>query len=326
MKMFTIGMAAAMTGLCRRIGAGLAALVVMGCAGADAGADDPQSPAAVTPDGTFAASDTCATDEDAFAGRLRHLEREKDAVVGVYAFATGTGEDLAYRADERFAFASTGKALAAAVVLDQLSSRDLSRRLYWTEADLVPYSPVTELHVEDGLTVRAVLEAAVTVSDNTAANLMFDLIGGPRGLDEALEDVGDDTTEAVRREPDLNDYTPGDVRDTTTPRAIASSLAAFAVGGELKPSDERLFNNMLLRNTTGDALIRAAVPASWRVGDKTGSASYGTRNDIAVVTSPGRTPVVVAVLTRHSTADAATDDGLVAEAARAVVGSWCGPH
>lgn len=309
-----------LSSLRRRLAAGVTALAVVGCSGAG----DRRSPPAVTAHGTSAAGATCATDQDAFAGRVRQLERDKDALAGVYAFDTGTGEDLAYRADERFAFASTGKALAAAVVLDQLSDRDLSRRLSWTEADLVPYSPVTELHVDDGLTVREVLEAAVTVSDNTAANLMFDLIGGPRGLDEALEDVGDDTTEVVRREPDLNDYTPGDVRDTTTPRAIASSLAAFAVGGELATSDARLFNNMLVRNTTGNALIRAAVPVSWRVGDKTGSASYGTRNDVAVVRPPASAPIVVAVLTRHDTADAPADDGLVAEAARAVIESWCG--
>jgi beta-lactamase class A len=308
-----------LSSLRRLIGTGVAVLAVLGCSGAS----DPHYPPGDPADGTSAFGVSCAMDEAAFAARVRGLERDEDAIVGVYAFDTGTDDDLAYRADDRFAFASTGKALAAAVVLDQLSPRELSRRLYWTEADLVPYSPVTELHVEDGLTVREVLEAAVTVSDNTAANLMFDLIGGPRGLDEALEDVGDDTTEAVRREPDLNDYTPGDVRDTTTPRAIASSLAAFAVEGELERSDERLFNNMLSRNTTGDALVRAALPASWQVGDKTGSASYGTRNDIAVVTPPGRAPIVVAVLTRHDTLAATTNDDLVAGAARAVFESWC---
>lgn len=302
----------------RLLGAGVAVLAVLGCSGAS-DPHDSRDPAAWTP----AVRVPCAMDEAPFAARVRRLERDEDAIVGVYAVDTGTGDELAYRGDERFAFASTVKALAAAVVLNRLSSRELSQRLYWTEADVVPYSPVTELHVEDGLTVREVLEAAVTISDNTAANLLFDLIGGPRGLDEALEDIGDDTTEAVRREPDLNDFTPNDVRDTTTPRAIATSLAAFAVGGELEKSDERLLNNMLTRNTTGDALIRAAVPASWRIGDKTGSANYGTRNDIAVVTPPGREPIVIAVLTRHATPDAATNDGLVAGAARAVVESWC---
>jgi len=310
----------------RLVGIAATIFAILGCSG---GGDRQKLPGADGAESTPAASAICAPDDDALTARLEQLEqleRDEDAIVGVYAVDTGTGKDLGYRADQRFAFASTGKALAAAVVLDQLSTRQLSRRLRWTEADLVPYSPVTELHVSDGLTVRKVLEAAVTISDNTAANLMFDLIGGPEALDRALEDVGDAKTEVVRREPELNEYTPGDVRDTTTPRAIASSLAAFAVGGELEAPDERMLNNLLLRNTTGEALIRAAVPRDWRVGDKTGSASYGTRDDIAVLTPPGRAPIVLAVLavlTRHDAPDAPTDDALVAEAARAVVASLC---
>lgn len=304
----------------RLLGVTATVLALVGCSSA---ADRPDAPATEVTDDPRPTATACAPDEDALAGRLEGLERKKDAVVGVYAIDTGTGDDLAYRAGERFAFASTIKALAAAVVLDQLSTRELSRRLSWTEGDLVPYSPVTELHVEEGLTVREVVEAAVTVSDNTAANLMLDLIGGPRALDRALEAVGDDTTEVVRREPELNDHTPGDVRDTTTPRAIASSLAAFAVGDELGVQDGRLLNDLLRRNTTGDALVRAAVPPSWQVGDKTGTADWGTRNDIAVVTPPGGGPVVLAVLTRGTTADAPPDDVLVARAARAVVDALC---
>ena len=208
-------------------------------------------------------------------------------------------------------------------MLDRLSTRDLGDRLRWTEDDLVPYSPVTEQHVEDGLTVREVLDAAVTVSDNTAANLLLDLLGGPQELDRALQEVGDTTTLVVRREPELNDYAPDDTRDTTSPRAMARSLAAFAVAGELEPADQRALGGLLRRNTTGDDLIRAAVPEGWRVGDKTGTASYGTRNDVAVLQPPGRDPIVLAILTRQGEPDAEPDDSLVAEAARIALDSLC---
>jgi beta-lactamase class A len=313
----------------RLVGIAATVLAVLGCSSATEVADPS---GATTLSSTTSTSTTirsagsgsaCLPDQEALVSKLEGLEASRDALVGVYAVDTDTRAELAYRADERFAFASTGKALLAAVVLDELTTQQLSRRLRWTEADLVPYSPVTELHVEDGLTVREVLEAAVTISDNTAANLLFDLIGGPRGLDRALEEIGDSTTEVVRREPELNDWRPGEVRDTTTPRAVAESLAAFAVGGELATPDKRLLNRLLLRNTTGDALIRSAVPQEWRVGDKTGSATYGTRNDIAVLTPPGRAPVVLAVLTRHEKSDAPTDDALVAGAAKAVVDALC---
>lgn len=306
----------------RLVGLATTVLATVGCTVAAAPTSgSPDRSAAGPPDRT---APTCTSTPDEVAARLEAIERRADAVVGVHAVDTGTGEALGYRSDERFAFASTIKALAAAVVLDRTSGRDLSRRLRWTEDDLVPYSPVTEQHVDDGLTVREVLDAAVTVSDNTAANLMFDLIGGPQALDRALAEVGDPVTDVVRREPELNDFVPGDVRDTTTPRAIVGSLAAFAVGGELARADERHLDGLLLRNTTGDDLIRSVVPAAWRVGDKTGTASYGTRNDIAVLSPPGREPIVMAVLTRQRQEDAAADDALVASAAAVVVDGLCG--
>jgi beta-lactamase class A len=57
-------------------------------------------------------------------------------------------------------------------------------------ADLVEYSPVTELHVEGGLPVSKVIEAALTYSDNTAGNLLMGLVDGPDGLEERLRAVG----------------------------------------------------------------------------------------------------------------------------------------
>lgn len=295
-----------------------AALALTGCASA-------QDRGGASTAAEASASETvraCTAQADLDTG-LERLEEAQGARVGLHLLDTGTGAELSHRADERFAFASTIKALAAAVVLDRLATRDLGRRLRWTEDDLVPYSPVTERHVEDGLTVREVLDAAVTVSDNTAANLLLDLLGGPQELDRALQEVGDTTTLVVRREPELNDYAPDDTRDTTSPRAIATSLAAFAVEGELQPADRRALGALLRRNTTGDDLIRAAVPDGWRVGDKTGTASYGTRNDVAVLRPPGREPIVLAILTRQGEPDAEPDDTLVVEAARIALDSLC---
>lgn len=242
----------------------------------------------------------------------------------MHAVDTGSGEVVAHRDDERFAFASTIKAPLAAVVLDRSSSRQLERRVRWSEADLVTYSPVTSQHLDDGLTVRQLVEAALTLSDNTAANLLLDLVGGPTALDRALEDLGDTTTVVVDREPELNDHEPGDPRNTTTPRAIAGTLREVLLGDALSPGDRRLLDSMLRRNTTGDDLVRAVVPEGWEVGDRTGSATYGTRNVIAVVTPPEGDPIVLAVLSRYAEPDAVPDDAVVAAAARIVLRSLCG--
>ena len=295
-----------------------ALVLLLGTAGAACAEQQPTTTSTAPAASAPTASTSPATSD--VTSRLARLEQERDARVGVYALDTGTGREVAYRAGERFAYASTIKALAAGAVLSDLSTAELSQRLRWTEADLVEYSPVTELHVEDGLTVRQVIDAAITVSDNTAGNLLFDVVGGPAALDAALvEDVGDATTEVVRREPELNTAVPGDPRDTTTPEALATALGEYVLGDALPRADRRLLENTLRRTETGDALIRAGVPEGWRVGDKTGSAAYGTRNDVAILRPPGRAPILLAVLTTHDDAGAATDDALVAAATRVAV-------
>jgi beta-lactamase class A len=250
------------------------------------------------------------------------LERRRGARLGLMAIDTGTGQTVGYRADERFALASTVKVLLAGVVLDRFSAHDLEQRLFWSEADLVPYSPVTEMFVEDGMTVRQLVDAALTLSDNTAANLLFDLVGGPDVVEDRLADLGDTVTSVDRVEPDLNDWRPGELRDTSTPRALADVVQDLALGDLLGRADRWLLNDELGDSLTGAQLVRAGVPASWRVGDKSGSASYGTRNNVAVVDPPGRAPWVVVVMTSHNTADAETDDELIAKATRIVVDHW----
>jgi beta-lactamase class A len=250
-----------------------------------------------------------------FAG----LESSHDARLGVYAVDTGTGRTVGYHADQRFAYASTLKTFAVAAVLDRTPDAEMSRVVHYTAADLVDYSPVTSLHVDEGMTLAAIADAAITVSDNTAANLLFRELGGPAALEHELRAAGDRTTSVDRTEPDLNTAVPGDRRDTTTPRAFGTDLRAYALGRELCPGDRRQLVALLRANTTGANTIRAGVPAGWTVGDKTGTASYGSRNDIAVLWPPSGAPIVLTVFSTHDTPDAATDDALVAEATRIAV-------
>lgn len=262
---------------------------------------------------------TSPTAHDSMARELGRLERSEGARIGVLALDTGTGRVAQYRGDERFAHASTFKALLAGAVLDRLDRRGLQRRVHWTSDELVSNSPVTSQHVADGLTVRQLIEASITVSDNTAANLLLEIVGGPAGLQRALRGLGDRTTSTDRWEPELNSAIPGDRRDTTTPRALAASFREYVLGDVLPPADRRLLRRDLDAATTGFGLVRAGVPSTWRVGDKSGSAEYGSRNDVALVRPPGRAPIVIAVLTTHHDADAATDDALVEAATRAAV-------
>lgn len=148
------------------------------------------------------------------------LEAQFNARLGVYAIDTGSGRVIEHRADERFAFCSTFKALASAALLGRTEPADLDRRVTYTTADLMPNSPIAEQHVAGGMTLREVMDAAIRFSDNTAANLIFNELGGPAGFEQDLRGIGDHVTESDRIETGLSEAVPGDIRDTTTPRAF----------------------------------------------------------------------------------------------------------
>ncbi|ROQ38479.1 beta-lactamase class A [Frondihabitans sp. PhB188] len=270
---------------------------------------------------TTSASTTAAptASPTADAAPFRALESRYSARLGVYAVDTGTGRTVEYRSGERFTFASTYKALAAGVLLKTQTDAELDAVVRYSASDLVDYSPVTEKHVASGMTVRAIIAAALQYSDNTAANLLLEQLGGPADLTSALRSLGDDVTNVDRTEPDVNTATPGDPRDTTTPAAIAGDLRGFVLGGTLSRTRAQELRDLLLGNTTGAPWIRAGVPAGWRVADKTGNASYGTRNDIAVVYPSTGDPIVLALLSDRGVEGAASDDDLLADATKAVV-------
>ncbi|MFJ4970188.1 class A beta-lactamase [Streptomyces sp. NPDC088755] len=299
--------------------AGVALLPLTGCSttGPDTAADGTSGPSGSGP-GPSPSSSTLPRTDRAFAG----LERKFDARLGVYAVDTGDGRTISHRPDERFAYASTCKALLAGAVLARQSLPQLERLIRYGEKDLVSNSPITERHVATGMTLRELCDATVRYSDNAAANLLFREVGGPRGLQDALRGIGDRVTRCDRYEVALSDATPGDLRDTSTPRALATDLRAYTLGPVLPAKKRAVLTDWLKRNTTGDHTIRAGTPRGWEVGDKTGTGGYGTRNDIAIVWPPRAAPIAIAVLSRRDAKNAERDDALIAGAAKVALGAF----
>ncbi|MFE7156164.1 class A beta-lactamase [Streptomyces sp. NPDC057636] len=255
--------------------------------------------------------------------RLRALEAGYPGRIGVHALHTGTGAVLAYRAQERFAIASTFKVLAASAILHRAREQEpglLDVLIRYGRDDLVAASPRTELHLETGMTVRELCDAAITYSDNTAANLLMRRIGGPAGVTAFARSLGDSVTRLDRWETDLNTNLPGDRRDTTTPAAMTEDLRALVLGDALHPLDRGQLTRWLVENTTGDKRIRAGLPPGWRVGDKTGSPAYGGVNDVAVAWPPGGgAPLVVSVYTTRLDPDTPGEDRIAADITRVAV-------
>ncbi|WP_329250128.1 class A beta-lactamase [Actinoallomurus sp. NBC_01490] len=256
--------------------------------------------------------------------RFAALEREHDTRLGVYALATGTGAAVAYRADERFAFCSTFKTLAAAAVLHRNPLSHLNKRVTYTRADVDSISPITRNHVATGMTIRQLCDAAIRHSDGTAGNLLMRDVGGPAGLTAYLRELGDTVSRMDDYEPKLNRIPPHDPRDTTTPRAIAADYRGLVLGDALTTDRRALISDWLERSTNGAGRIRAGVPQGWKVADKTGTGDYGRANDIAIVWPPHAAPLVLAVMSDRSGYRTPPKESLIAKATRLIVADLTG--
>jgi beta-lactamase class A len=257
-----------------------------------------------------------------FSSRIRLIEERTGARIGVAALDTASGKRLDYRSEERFPMCSTFKFLAAAAVLKRVDEgqEKLARFVSYTTEDILEYAPVTKAHLKDGgMTLGALCAAAIEQSDNTAGNLLLDTIGGPGGLTNFVRTIGDKMTRLDRKEPDLNSAIPGDERDTTTPAAMCAEMQRLLLGNVLSESLRHQLEDWLRHNETGTLMIRAGVPKTWTVGDKTGRCANGATNDVAIIRPPGRAPILVAVYSIGSSAPSDDRAGVIAEVARVVV-------
>lgn len=248
------------------------------------------------------------------------LEQKYKAKLGIYAVNTRTKAALTHRADERFAFCSTFKALAAAAVLRDRDKNGefLATVIPYEQKDMVPNSPISENHVGKGMRVDELCAATIDFSDNTAGNLILRAIGGPPGLTRFCRSLGDTVTRSDRWETDLNTAIPGDLRDTTTPRAIGGDYQKLMLGNGLTPADRTRLVGWLMGNTTSTARLHAGLPAGWLIADKTGLGDYASNNDVGVAWTTRGTPVLITIMSRMSTKDAKADNGLIADAARII--------
>ena len=249
------------------------------------------------------------------------LEAASGGRLGVTMLDAGGGVVVAYRGSERFPLCSTFKMMLTAAILKRSETEPglLERRIVYTKDALISRSPVTEKHVAEGMSVADLCAATMKYSDNAAANLLLELLGVPEGLTVFARSIGDPSFRLDLWETALNEALPGDERDTTTPESMAHSLYKIAFGDVLPVPQRELLLDWLKGNTTGNAAIRAGVPEGWIVGDKTGSGSYGTTNDIAVLWPVDGQPWVLAVYFTQHTPDALARRDVIAEATRLVI-------
>ena len=253
--------------------------------------------------GAARAEDTAEDRVRRAEAKLAEIEARERCRLGVAVVDMGGGPSLLYRENEHFPMCSTFKLLACAKALTLVDAgkETLDRKVPYGPSDLLDYAPVTKKHVADGaMTLGDLCAAAIDYSDNTAANLILKGIGGPAGFTDFVRSLGDPATRLDRNEPTLNTAIPGDLQDTTTPLAMAESVQKVLFGDVLTKSSREQLISWLVNDKVADARLRAGLPPSWKIGDKTGTGDFGTANTVAAIWPPGRAPLVAAVYLTES--------------------------
>ncbi len=268
-----------------------------------------------------------AFDEARLTAAARAEETALSARVGAAALDTGTGRLWRYRADDRFPLDSTHKAFACATLLAKADRGEVSldSQVSIAAADLVEYSPITEKKTApQTMSLAELCAAALGVSDNTAANFVLASIGGPGAVTAFFRSLGDETSRLDRTEPTLNEATPRDPRDTTTPAEAVADLDKILLGDALKPASRERLTQWMADDRVAGPLLRAALPQGWRIADKTGAGGHGSRGIVAVIWPPGRAPVVTAIYIADTTASMDARNAAIARIGAALA-SQIGP-
>ncbi|HHB81808.1 MAG TPA: class A beta-lactamase [Aliiroseovarius sp.] len=255
---------------------------------------------------------------------IHSIERDLEARVGFYMHDMQTGAEITYAADDRFPLNSTFKLLACAALLKRVENgaASMTDTVRLQDVETVAYSPAIEAHGRAGgrtVSLGTACAMMLSVSDNTAANIVLSALGGPQALTAFLRSIGDEVTRLDRWETDLNAAVPGDARDTTTPRAIAQIVQKLILGNVLDSTSRAVLHAWLADHRVADALFRAALPSTWSIEDRTGAGGYGSRSIVAVIYPPDRAPIVAALFITETEADIAARNAAAARVGAAIV-------
>ena len=252
--------------------------------------------------------------------QLQKIEQQIGGRLGVAVLNTETNKLWAYNGDQRFPLLSTFKALACAKMLSDIDSGALERdsKTLITQEHLVVWSPITTKSVNSHITVLKACEAAMLISDNAAANIVLDNIGGPKGLTQYLRVLGDETTRLDRIEPDINTALEGDERDTTSPKAMVLTMNRLLYGNELNAESKTQLTSWMVRNKISGSLLRSVLPSKWHIADRSGAGKNGSRAIVASVWRPNTKPYVIAIYLTGKKMGMSDRNKIIAEVGRNV--------
>lgn len=252
---------------------------------------------------------------------LKDLEKKYNAKVGVSVINTKNDKAFNYNADERFAYASTFKTIISSILLEKYTYSQLNKEIQISKEDIVEHSPILENYVGKKITIKKLVEAMMLHSDNTAFNKSLEEIGGYKTVKRKLNSLGDNKTNPVRKETELNFYNPNNEKDTSTPKSYAKTIDKLINEGGMEKKNKDILIKLMKENGKKDSLIKNGVPDKFEIAEKSGQGTtYASRNDIAFIYPKNQSePIVLVIFTNKKSKDSQPNDKLISETAKLVL-------
>src|SRR5215470_3752139 len=214
--------------------------------------------------------------------RIQEVDRNLDGAMGVAIVDLSTGQKYLLHADEVMPTASSIKIAILAELYRQAQQGKLKLADFYTlqQSDLVGGSGITSVLTPGmtKLTLRDVAGLMISVSDNSATNVIIDRVG-MENVNALLDSLGLTHIRLRRKMMDLKAASEGR-ENIATPREMAALLEAVYAGKVLNKEMTADFFKML--STHKDSWIPRDLPEGLQIADKPG-ALEGVRNDTGLV-------------------------------------------
>jgi beta-lactamase class A len=243
---------------------------------------------------------------------LSEVLRGYPGVAGVSVLNLNSGERVSIRGGETYPSASLIKVAVLVALLDQVNrgSIGLDERISMLARDRVGGSGVLQ-YMQGGLqpTVRDAAWLMITVSDNTATNLILDHLNVKTVWDKmdslALPHTRIHSKTFLRSTSIAVDSSVKYGLGVTTPDETVRLFELLHRGRAVSPAMDSVALEMLRANQDYTKLVRW-LPEDLRVAHKTGEVDQ-SRSDCGILYGPDA-PVAVCVMTRENTSTSYAPD------------------
>ena len=265
--------------------------------------------------------------DNELAQRLQTICDSANGTVAVSVVHIESGKSVSINGQSKLPLYSVFKLPVAIAVLKDVEENrlKLDQKIHVMPSELVPGTPENDALWQKPVdrTIAELIEFSIARSDNTSADKLLHLAGGPTAVSERLRalgfqnlDIHSTVAEYVKTRENPNTGSADD---------LAQLLVQLHQGKILQPSQQNVLILAMQRANTGLHRLRGDLPKGTVVADKTGSGELDpatktpkATNDVGLIQLPsGRGNLAIAVLVSNSKLSGVAQEKLIADIARA---------